>query len=226
MEPDRPLSYRALRTEDGSPTLVHPLFGEAYSSCHGAWMQANELYLKLTQTHQHPAPRVLEIGFGLGVNFRAALENCLQRGVFLEFLSYEFLPVSREVLASVEVPLSTQARPVWEELLTNWPTSFEAPLVLQGAWGRLGVCFEDVLGAKFPARWASAVYLDPFSPEVNPEPWQLPVLQQLFTAMQPGGYLATYSVAGQIRRSLQAVGFCVDKVPGVGKRAWTKARRP
>jgi hypothetical protein len=43
--------YQPLQTQDGSLTLVHPVFGEAYSSRHGAWMQANELYLKLTQTH-------------------------------------------------------------------------------------------------------------------------------------------------------------------------------
>lgn len=226
MAPDRSFCYQPLRTEDGSPTLVHPVFGEAYSSRHGAWMQANELYLKLTQTHQHPAPRVLEIGFGLGVNFRATLENCVGRGVFLEYLSYEFLPVSREVLASVTVPLGPQARRVWDEVLTNWLPQPQAVWTLEGSWGRLVVRFQDVLQAHFPPAWASATYLDPFSPEVNPEPWQLPVLRQLFAAMQPGGCLATYSVAGQIRRNLQSAGFCVDKVPGVGKKAWTQAWRP
>lgn len=226
MAPDRSLFYQPLPTEDGSPTLVHPVFGEAYSSRHGAWMQANELYLKLTQTHRHPAPRVLEIGFGLGVNFRATLENCAQRGVPLEYLSYEFWPVSREILRSVEVPLCPQARRVWEEVLANWPTDPQTLLTLQGSWGRLVVHFEDVMTAQFPARWASAVYLDPFSPQVNPEPWQGAVLRRLFAAIQPGGYLATYSVAGQIRRNLQAAGFGVDKVPGVGKKAWTQARRP
>ncbi|MBO1435633.1 tRNA (5-methylaminomethyl-2-thiouridine)(34)-methyltransferase MnmD [Meiothermus sp. CFH 77666] len=220
------LFYQPLRTEDGSPTLVHPVFGEAYSSRHGAWMQANELYLKLTRTHQHPAPRVLEIGFGLGVNFRATLENCVQRGVPLEYLSYEFLPVSREVLASVEVPLSPHARRVWEEVLTNWPAYPQTFLALQGTWGRLGIHFEDVMTAQFPPRWASAVYLDPFSPQVNPEPWQFPVLERLLAALQPGGYLATYSVAGQVRRNLEAAGFRVEKVPGVGKKAWTRAKRP
>ncbi|MCX7784065.1 MAG: tRNA (5-methylaminomethyl-2-thiouridine)(34)-methyltransferase MnmD [Meiothermus sp.] len=215
-----------MQTEDGSLTLVHPVFGEAYSSRHGAWMQANELYLKQTQTRRHPSPHVLEIGFGLGMNFRATLENCVLRGVPLAYLSYEFLPVSREVLASVEVPLGPQSQPVWAEVLTHWPPHPQAPLTLEGSWGRLEVRLEDVTTANFPARWASAVYLDPFSPEVNPEPWQLPVLRPLFAAMQPGGYLATYSVAGQVRRGLLAAGFFVDKVPGVGKKAWTQARRP
>jgi len=218
--------FEPLRTEDGSLTLVHPAFGESYSSRYGAWMQANELYLKLTQTHQHPSPRVLEVGFGLGVNFRATLENCLQRGVCLEYLSYEAFPVSREVLASVEMPLSVAARKVWARILEGWPAAPGGSLCQEGAWGRLEVRFEDVTQALFPNGWATAVYLDPFSPKVNPEPWQPGVLSKLFAAARGGARLATYSVAGGFRRTLAAAGFTVRKVPGIGKKAWTVAERP
>ena len=225
MGPD-PQPYRPLRTADGSLTLVHPVFGEAYSSSHGAWMQANELYLKQTQTHRHPSPRVLEVGFGLGMNFRATLESSLSRGVKLHYLSYEGFPLEREALALVDAPLSPPAQMVWEELLSSWQTLTGAALTLSGAWGHLYIRFEDVVQAGFPAGWASAVYLDPFSPEVNPEPWQPQVLRGLFGASQPGAFLATYSVAGQVRRSLADAGFVIRKVPGVGKRQWTQAWRP
>ncbi len=225
MAPDHSQTYQLLRTEDGSPTLVHPIFAEAYSSRYGAWMQACELYLKQTQTHLHPSPRVLEVGFGLGLNFRATLESCVQRAVYLEYLSYEAFPVSRDILASVGVPLSTSTARIWEEVLEGWPTDPVAPLVLQGSWGRLEVRFANATRALFPAGWASAIYLDPFSPGVNPEPWRPSVLSQLFAAMQRGGYLATYSVAGQVRRNLQAAGFRVCKVPGIGKKSWTQALR-
>ncbi|GIW31041.1 MAG: methyltransferase [Meiothermus sp.] len=189
-------------------------------------MQANELYLKLTQTHQHPSPRVLEVGFGLGVNFRATLESCLQRGVYLEYLGFEAFPVSREVLASVEMPLSAPARRVWSDLLEGWPAEPHRPFVLEGAWGRLEVRFEDVTQALLPGGWATAVYLDPFSPKVNPEPWQPGVLSKLFAAARGGARLATYSVAGEFRRALAAAGFVVSKVPGIGKKAWSVAERP
>ncbi|GIW35227.1 MAG: methyltransferase [Meiothermus sp.] len=223
LAPERSDIYQRLQTEDGSPTLVHPVFGEAYSSRHGAWMQANELYLKLTQTHRHPSPRVLEVGFGLGVNFRATLENCLRRGVFFEYLSYEGYPVSRMILASVGVPLSPAAEQVWMDLLAIWPAHPRAPLRLEGFWGRLEVRFEDVVAATMPSGWATALYFDPFSPQVNPEPWQPGVLQKLFRAAGAGARLATYSVAGRFRRNLAAAGFAVSRVPGVGKKAWTLA---
>lgn len=221
-----PKSFYLLATDDGSFTLLHPVFGEAYSSRYGAWMQANELYLKQTQTHLHPSPRVLEVGFGLGVNFCAALENCLGRGAYLEYLSYEAYPLSREVLASVKRPLSVSAQRVWAEILEGWAGQPGRPLRLEGAWGRLEVRYEDVAKAFFPTDWASAVYFDPFSPKVNPEPWQLEVLKKLFLATKGGARLATYSVAGHFRRTLVASGFRVSKVPGIGKKAWTVAEHP
>lgn len=225
MKPD-PKSFHLLPTDDGSLTLLHPVFGEAYSSRYGAWMQANELYLKQTQTHLHPSPRVLEVGFGLGVNFCATLENCLGRGAYLEYLSYEAYPVSRQVLASVKRPLSVSAQRVWASILDGWPAQPGGPLCLEGAWGRLEVRYEDVAQALFPTDWASAVYLDPFSPKVNPEPWQLEVLKKLFLATKGGAWLTTYSVAGSFRRALAASGFKVSRVPGIGKKAWTVAEHP
>lgn len=232
-------SYQPILTSDGSPTLIHPVFGEAYSSVHGAWMQANELYLKLTQTHLHPNPKVLEIGFGLGLNFRATLQNALERGIQLEYHSYELFPVNKEVLASIEVPISPQAQAIWSELLNAWPENPSslppasrlpstrsnagvrvAPLLPPANWGSLTVHFSDVVTASFPTNWASAIYFDPFSPEVNPEPWSAEVCQKIYWAARAEARLATYSVAGQVRRNLKAAGFEVGRVKGIGKKQW------
>lgn len=214
--------YPVLQTDDGSTTLVHPVFGEAYSSKHGAWMQARALYLEQTQTHLHLQPRVLELGFGLGVNFRTTLHHCLERGVRLEYISYELFPVERKILEAVPVPVSAGAEQIWEALLEQWPPA--SSLVLEGAWGRFEVRMADVTAEVFPGNWATAVYFDPFSPDVNPEPWRLEVLQKVHTACQDQAVLATYSVQGQFRRDLARAGFEVRKVPGVGKRQWTVAR--
>ena len=69
--------------------------------------------------------------------------------------------------------------------------------------------------------WATAVYLDPFSPKANPEAWSLPVLLKLRKSLKRGGRLATYSAQGAFRRALREAGFAVHRVPGVGKREWT-----
>ena len=92
-------------TQDGTPTLFHPGYGEAYHPRQGALLQARRLYLEKTLTHLHPAPRVLEVGFGLGVNFRVALESALLRGVRLSYLAVEREPLPRELLAQIPLPL-------------------------------------------------------------------------------------------------------------------------
>ena len=202
-------------TADGTPTLYHPRYREAYHPRQGALLQARRLYVEKTLTHLHPAPRVLEVGFGLGVNFRAALESALARGVRLRYLAVEKEPLPREVLLRLALPLP-RAEGVFAEILKAWPAERFA-----GPWGELRLLFGDIREVALPRAWATAVFLDPFSPKVNPEAWEPPVLQRLRQALRPRGRLATYSAQGAFRRALQGAGFSVHRVPGVGKREWT-----
>ena len=144
-----------------------------------------------------------------------ALESALLRGVRLSYLAVEREPLPRELLAQIPLPLP-RAEEVFADLLRAWPIpSF------QGPWGELRVLFLDVREAVLPSCWATAVYLDPFSPKANPEAWSLPVLLKLRKSLKRGGRLATYSALGAFRRALREAGFAVHRVPGVGKREWT-----
>ncbi len=84
----------------------------------------------------------------------------------------------------------------------------------------------DATGVAFDDQRYDAVYLDPFSPNVNPECWSQDFLARVHQALKPGGKLTTYSVKGEVRRTLQAVGFDVGKCPGPpGKREMLRASR-
>lgn len=202
-------------TDDGTPTFFHPGYGEAYHPRQGALLQARKLYLEKTLTHLHPVPKVLEVGLGLLVNFRVTLESALARGVRLRYLAVEKQPLPPELLAQVSLPLS-QAEEIFTEILQGWPGER-----FVGPWGELRVLFGDVREVPLPRGWATAAYLDPFSPRVNPEAWSLPVLRKLRHALRRGGRLATYSAQGAFRRALKAAGFAPHRVPGMGKREWT-----
>jgi tRNA U34 5-methylaminomethyl-2-thiouridine-forming methyltransferase MnmC len=88
----------------------------------------------------------------------------------------------------------------------------------------------DAVGAS--ARTADApydaIYLDPFSPEVNPDAWRPEVLTALAERLAPGGALVSYSVRGSVRRGLADAGLHVRKIGGPtgGKREVLHARRP
>lgn len=217
-------------TPDGSRTAHSERFGEAYGSRHGAATQARHVFVEGSGTHAHPAPRVLEIGFGLGVNFRATLADAARRGAALDYLAYEFDPAPAEVLRAVSEGGEGAGHPLWPALLRVWPAAGEA------ASGRrqvrhgdvtLTVEFADVLGAALPAGWATALYLDGFSPARNPGVWTEGFIARLAGALAPGGVLTTYSAAGRVRRALQAAGLEVERRPGApGKRECLRARRP
>ncbi len=74
---------------------------------------------------------------------------------------------------------------------------------------------------------ADAWFLDGFAPARNPDMWEPALLAAVAARTAPGGWLATYTAAGAVRRALAAAGLEVTRVPGHGrKRHMTRARRP
>ncbi len=112
------------------------------------------------------------------------------------------------------------ARPAWTALLECWgqPVQLEQPGL------KVDIRLEDVTLASLPPGWASAVYLDGFSPGVNPEVWSPVFLSRLAGALQAGGVLVTYSAAGHVQRGLMAAGLSVERLSGpLGKREVLRA---
>ena len=213
-----------IETPDGSRTALSARFGEAYGSRHGAAAQARHVFVEGTGTHLADAPQVLEVGFGLGVNFRATLADAARRGVPLEYLAYEFDPAPAEVLRGVAAGGEGADHPAWAGLLEGWRQA--SPLTVRTGNVTLTVRFEDVLSAPLPQGWATAVYLDGFSPAHNPDVWTPELARRLSDALVPGGVLATYSAAGHVRRALASAGLRVERRPGPpGKRECVRAVR-
>ncbi|BDP42222.1 hypothetical protein DAETH_21910 [Deinococcus aetherius] len=211
-------------TPDGSRTALSVRFGEGYGSRHGAAAQARHVFVEGTGTHLHPAPRVLEVGFGLGVNFRATLVEAARRGVPLDYLAFEFDPAPVDVLREVAAGGEGSDHPAWPALLGGWGR--QSLLTVRTEAVSLTVQVADVLAAPLPENWATALYLDGFSPTRNPEVWTPAFLARLARSLAPGGTLATYSAAGHVRRALGAAGLPVEKRPGPpGKRECVRATR-
>lgn len=218
-------------TPDGSRTAMNARFGEAYGSRHGAAAQARHVFVEGTGTHEHPHPRVLEIGFGVGVNFRATLADAAKRGVPLNYVSYEFDPAPTEILREVAEGGEGAQHPIWTQILEIWPTSPPStehfPLTTHCENIHVTIHFQNVLNAELTPHWATALYLDGFSPGRNPEVWIPEFVARLAGALAPGGVLATYSAAGHVRRSLEAAGLSVERRPGApGKRECLRAVAP
>ncbi|EGI77743.1 tRNA (5-methylaminomethyl-2-thiouridine)(34)-methyltransferase MnmD [Hylemonella gracilis] len=172
--------------------------------------------------------RILETGFGLGLNFLAAWQAWRHDGRrpgLLHFVSIEAFPVAAEDIvrgAQAWPELSAQA----EELAAQWRRlepgascpvqrlSFEHGRVL------LTLCLGDVrdmlreLRPTLPHRMDS-VFLDGFAPQANPDMWSPDTLRELSTLARRGATLASWTANGAVRRALAQSGWQVEKVPGL-----------
>jgi tRNA 5-methylaminomethyl-2-thiouridine biosynthesis bifunctional protein len=62
---------------------------------------------------------------------------------------------------------------------------------------------------------ADAVFLDGFSPSVNPQMWSLSTLRAVTEHVRPGSRLASYTIARSVRDGLSELGYTARKVKGL-----------
>ena len=201
-----------------------PRFGDVYHSSTGALAQARHVFLAgcgLPQAWVGAAQwRILETGFGLGLNFLAAWrawKDDPQRPLMLHFASVEAWPVAAtDLLQAVRHEPTLQA--LAQELAAQWwglvpgvhRLSFDGGRVLLTLG--VGEVRERLQDFDFTA---DSVFLDGFDPQRNPAMWELAALKAVGRLCGRGARLATWTVAGAVRRDLAQCGFAVEKAPGL-----------
>lgn len=210
--------------DDGTP--ISPAYGDVYHSAAGGHAQAKHVFMAgngLPELWRRASRFViLETGFGIGINFLAtwlAWLNDPERCAELHFISLEKHPFTAEDLARAHRALPEFAE-LSGELLGRWPTSErlqpgEQRIALSDGRVILHLEFGDAIEA-LPTLTAEvdAIYLDGFSPAKNPELWSPELCRSLHRLARPGATLATWSVAGSVRRALSDAGFVVERRPG------------
>ena len=208
-------------TAGGSPYV--PRFGDRYRSELGGLEQAQEVFLKgcglPAAWAGQPQWCVLETGFGLGLNFLvtwAAWKSDPLRPRLLHFVSTEAFPVSAEdVLRSAQthpelLPFAQELqRQFWGLLPGIHRLVFESGQVL------LTLCIGDAKAMlREPAFEADSVYLDGFSPVLNPDIWDVHTFKAVAKCCRLGTRVATSTVARSARDALAQCGFVMKKVAG------------
>jgi tRNA 5-methylaminomethyl-2-thiouridine biosynthesis bifunctional protein len=211
--------------EEGVPRSSR--FGDIYYSLEDGLAEARAVFLGGCGLPGAWAGRshftVGELGFGTGLNIAAVLQlwrETRPAGGRLHIFSIEAFPPSREDAARA---------------LAAWPELAEEAAALLAAWptGRRGFQRIDLpawnvtldlavmeVGPALQA-WsgqADAWFLDGFSPALNPDMWSPQVMAAVAARSAPGCIAATFTVAGFVRRGLEAAGFTVAKQPGHGRK--------
>lgn len=170
-----------------------------------------------------------ETGFGSGLNFLATWDlwrRTAAAGARLHYVAVEGFPLAAADLAATGARWPDLA-PLVAELVAAYPPRVPGfhTLDLDGGRVRLMLLFGPVteMLASLEAQ-VDAWFLDGFAPSRNPEMWSEPVFRAVARLAKPGAVLASFTVAGPVRRGLAAVGFTVSKAPGfAGKRECLRA---
>jgi len=202
-----------------------PVFDDVYHSADGGPGQARHVFLAGNKLPEAWRGRdrfvILETGFGTGLNFlttwaawRADPDACAQ----LHYLAAEKHPFTATDLARLHAAWPEYAD-LGAELRSVWPVLTPGFHRLELAGGRLHLTL--LLGDAqhtLPqvAAQVDAFFLDGFAPAKNPALWSPPLLRQIAALAAPKATLATWCVAGEVRRSLQDAGFRLEKTGGFG----------
>lgn len=206
-------------TSDGSPTLYHEGAGEHYHSLSGAHLEARQRYVwpcRIVETALlRGRVKILDIGFGLGTNLAWAVHE-VQRGA--PGATIEIVSLERDLLS-----LSSLA-PHLEALPEARLSVMLRGLVTHLRWRQSGVDLALLVGDAIREilnveAGFDAVFLDPFSPKRNPEPWKVPFLASVRSLMAEGGILSTYSSARSVRCALLRSGWQIGLGPAVGTKS-------
>lgn len=234
-----------VETADGSLTLFSRAYGQTYRSTRGALSEARAVFLEASGVAEALAAgrecRVLEVGFGTGLNFLVTAQAAAEaeHGAALRYVALERALPAAGLLARLDYPGLLAPSPLPTELL-SWlgelkPRRSELARHEFSPRSAPSVTLELVLGeattqdlATTGARGYDAVYLDAFSPRANPEAWRPEFLGRLAACLAPGGRLVSFTVSGEVRRALAAHGLAVSKVAGPpgGKAEVLVAQRP
>jgi tRNA 5-methylaminomethyl-2-thiouridine biosynthesis bifunctional protein len=212
--------------ENGNP--ISRAFADVYFSNESGLDETRHVFLTQNDLQQRfaalPANGRLvigETGFGTGLNFLCAwqlFEACATPGARLQFVSVEKFPLNRVDLERA-LMLWPELKAFADQLLEQYVAIHEGfqRLVFDGGRVTLTLLIGDAL-QMLPQLdgQIDAWFLDGFAPSKNPEMWTPELFAELARLAAPGSTIGTFTSTGWVRRALNAAGFKMKRVPGIG----------
>ena len=223
------------KTDDGSATLFVPELNEHYHSTKGARTESQHIFIDMgLKASSATTPRILEIGFGTGLNAWLTLEeaersrrNILYTG--LELYPREWQTIEQLGYISNDEQLTTTARqqPAIELFKQLHTSPWEKDVQLTPHFTLRKVETDVNKWVENRERTMSNINDSVTAPEKQPEMWSQELFNRLYVLLDRDGILTTYCAKGVVRRMLQTAGFTVERLPGPpgGKREILRARK-
>jgi len=227
--------------QDGSPFSEQ--FNDIYFDSASGYQQSEQVFIignNITERIKQAKVNFVigETGFGTGLNFLLTLQayQKLQQSSpdnhqskKLNFISIEKYPLTKAQL-SKSLQAFPQLRYFADLLLAQYPdfeghneaykeftlSFFNDQVSLNIIIDDAGAGLTNIKTAK--TGLVDAWYLDGFSPAKNPDMWTAVLFEQIGRLSKPQASIATFTVAGFVKRHLQRVGFRTQKTSCIGNK--------
>jgi tRNA U34 5-methylaminomethyl-2-thiouridine-forming methyltransferase MnmC len=213
-------------TEDGSHSLFVPGLNETYHSRHGAVQESEHVFIQTGLLHlleQTRNIRLLEVGFGTGLNIWLTLKVLQEKDAVAHCTSLETFPLPEQTYRLLNFSDGSDEH-LRDAFMTMHHAAWNEAVVIEEGFilEKVQTTFQDFV----PNKKFNLVYYDAFGPPVQPEMWEPSIFEKMAQLMDEGGVLVTYCAKGQVRRNLEAAGFNVERLKGPpGKREMLRATK-
>ncbi|WP_286233094.1 bifunctional tRNA (5-methylaminomethyl-2-thiouridine)(34)-methyltransferase MnmD/FAD-dependent 5-carboxymethylaminomethyl-2-thiouridine(34) oxidoreductase MnmC [Thalassotalea sediminis] len=217
---------------DGSPYNEH--FDDIYFDTGTGYLQSEQVFiegnqLKDTLLNEQDTVTIGETGFGTGLNFLLTMKLYAELKASHLLPKIHFITTEKYPLTLLQLKKSLACLPrlaSWSELLIEqYPTElcnnttlsfFDGKITLSIMLGDAVKSFKTLTCQKLGL--IDVWYLDGFSPTKNPEMWRDDLFQEMGRLSRPEASVATFTVAGIVRRGLIENGFRIKRIASGGKK--------
>lgn len=164
--------------------------------------------------------RIVELGFGTGLNFLIATDLWQKTSSDknkLEFFSVEKFPLSSQEIIKA---LSSWKNELYYDNLANFMDSLTDGFnIFISDNIYLHLFIGDIRGfIPLLPNGIDTWFLDGFAPSSNPEMWNEQIFDTMKRTAKIGTSFATFTSAGFVKRALAERGFLIERVKGYGRK--------
>lgn len=216
------IDHQIIVSADGSHTIYLPLLDETYHSSHGAIAESRYVYLLHgLQTIGLKHIKVLEIGFGTGLNALLTYQYAQAHNISIDYETLEPHRLAEEIFSQLNYGSILGDQSIFRDM---HHAAANAKIQLSP---NFNICIRPTTIQEFEtSQNYDIIYFDAFAPSKQPEMWDLEIFRKLFLCLNVGGILMSYSACGQLKRNLKTGGFVVETLIGPPpKKQMTRAKK-
>lgn len=220
-------NLQIITTGDGSHSLINTSLDETYHSRHGARQESVHVFIMngldhYQRIHSPDVIRVLEVGFGTGLNALLAAQWSQSSSAKVHYTGVEPHPLPEEIWRRLNFAEGLAKEDDFYRL-HELPWGVDHPLRPDFAFRKEHCAIQHLSKAD---ESADVIFYDAFAPDKQPEMWTDATMARVAEMLAAKGVLVTYCAKGQFKRMLISLGLAVESLPGApGKKEMTRATK-